>query len=106
MLIPGRLRLALLALTLPLALLARPFTAVVYNVENLFDADGLANYDDYQPAGYTPAHLRTKLRGIAEVLARYEDGRGADLILLQEIELDQTPATTVTDYAAFLQRYA
>ena len=106
MLIPGRIRLALLALTLPLALLARPFTAVVYNVENLFDADGLANYDDYQPAGYTPAHLRTKLRGIAEVLARYEDGRGADLILLQEIELDQTPATTVTDYAAFLQRYA
>ncbi len=102
----GRLRLTLLALVLPLAALARPFTAVVYNVENLFDVDGVATYAEYQPASYTPAHLATKLRGIAEVLARYDDGRGPDLILFQEIELDQTPATRVTDYASLLQRHA
>lgn len=102
----GNLRLATLALTLPLAVIAGPFTAVVYNVENLFDVDGIATYAEYQPDSYTPAHLRTKLQGIAEVVARYEEGRGPDLILFQEIELDQTPASTVSDYAAFLQRYA
>lgn len=100
------LRAAALALLLPALLGARPFTAVVYNVENLFDVDGVAHYDDYQSALYTPAHLRTKLAGIAEVLARFEDGRGPDLILFQEIELDQTPDSAVRDYAAFLQRHA
>ena len=102
----GRFAIPALILTLPLALAARPFTAVVYNVENLFDVDGVATYDDYQAPGYTPAHFRTKLHGIAEVVARYEEGRGPDLILFQEIELDQTPASAVGDYAAFLQRYA
>lgn len=102
----GNLRLATLVLILPLAAVARPFTAVVYNVENLFDVDGVATYAEYQPAGYTPAHLRAKLQGIAEVVARYDEGRGPDLILFQEIELDQTPASAVSDYAAFLQRHA
>ena len=43
---PGRF--FLLALT-PVWLAARPFTALVYNVHNLHDVDGVAAYDDYQP---------------------------------------------------------
>lgn len=82
----------LLALLLaPLILSARPFTVLVYNVENLFDADGEAAYDEYQPALYGPPQLDTKLRNIADVVARLDDGRGPDVILFQEIEVDRTP---------------
>lgn len=101
----GSLRLACLLVLLPVALVARTFTTVIYNVENLFDLDGVAAYEEYQSAGYTPAHLRTKLKGIADVLARYDEGRGPDVILFQEIELDQTPQSAVADYPAFLRRY-
>jgi hypothetical protein len=74
-------------------LLARPFTVAVYNVENLFDVDGKAGYKEYQPSEYTPAHLGTKVRNIAEVVSRMVDGgRGPDVIFFQEIELDQTPS--------------
>jgi hypothetical protein len=85
---------------------ARPFTAVVYNVENLFDVDGVSGYDEYQPTRYTPAHALTKLRNIARVLAQYEGGRGPDLVLLSEIEVDATPGAIAPDYDAILARYA
>jgi endonuclease/exonuclease/phosphatase family metal-dependent hydrolase len=75
----------------PLAGMARPFTVLVYNVENLFDADGVAAYDDYQPPGYGQTQLNTKLGNIAEIVARIDDGRGPDVILFQEIEVDRTP---------------
>ncbi|HRE82432.1 MAG TPA: hypothetical protein PLN52_15405, partial [Opitutaceae bacterium] len=45
----------------------RTFTVLVYNVENLFDADGIAVYDEYQPSLYTPAHLKTKVTNAARV---------------------------------------
>ncbi|MFH1498410.1 MAG: endonuclease/exonuclease/phosphatase family protein [Verrucomicrobiota bacterium] len=70
---------------------ARSFSIVTYNVENLFDADGVALYDDYQPARYTPAHLSTKLQNISRVLARVNRGEGPDIIVFNEVELDQTP---------------
>jgi hypothetical protein len=44
------------------------YKVVVYNIENLFDADGIAIYDQYRPFDdkgnpqYTPAHLLTKLQ--------------------------------------------
>lgn len=84
---------------------AREFTVAVYNVENLFDADGVAVYDDYQPADYRPGNLLTKVTHVAEALEHIDAGRGPDIILFQEIEIDQTPATGA-DYAAVLQRYA
>jgi hypothetical protein len=90
---------------LPALLAARPFTVVTYNVENLHDADGVAVYEDYQPARYTPAHVLTKLQNIAAVLAKFEEGRGPDVVLFNEIELDQTPGKTVPDYTAMLARY-
>ena len=66
-------RLAALGLLLaPVLLAARTFTVVAYNVENLFDLDGQAQFEEYQPDRYTPAHALTKLRNTARVLARYE----------------------------------
>ncbi|MBE2204141.1 MAG: endonuclease/exonuclease/phosphatase family protein [Chthoniobacterales bacterium] len=79
---------------------AREFSVVTYNVENLFDADGVAVYEDYQPEHYTPEHLAVKVGNIAEVLARIPGG--PDVIALNEIELDQTPESTVRDYDAWL----
>ncbi|MCS6245295.1 MAG: hypothetical protein H2172_15795 [Opitutus sp.] len=96
----------LLALA-PSSLLARPFTVMVYNVENLHDADGVAVYDDYQPARYTPAHALTKLQNIAAVVARAGSvGNPPEVILFQEIEIDHTPGKRPPDYPALLKRYA
>ncbi|MEI6035255.1 MAG: endonuclease/exonuclease/phosphatase family protein [Verrucomicrobiae bacterium] len=82
--------------------LAGEFSLVVYNVENLFDADGVAAYEDFQPATYTPAHLAVKVENIAKVLARVDEGRGPDIVVFNEIELDQTPESSVKDYDAWL----
>ena len=86
------------------AVVAEPFTVVVYNLENFFDADGVAVYDDYQPAQYTPRHLATKARNAASILSRFRGGRGPDIVLLQEVEIDQTPSLRTgggTDWEAF-----
>lgn len=75
----------------------RTFRVLVYNVENLFDWDGVALFDDYRPAannnpyGYRLAHFRTKVRNIVEVVKSIDDGKGPDIILFQELEGDQTP---------------
>ena len=102
----SRLRPLLLWFLLPVALAARPFTVMIYNVENLFDADGKARFDDYEPQRYSRQHVLTKLQNITQVVARIDEGRGPDIILFQEIEADQTPGATPPDYAAILQRYA
>lgn len=91
---------------LALSALARPFTVLVYNVENLVDADGQAVFEEYKAPTYTPAHALTKLQNIAAVLARFENGRGPDVVMFQEIEVDLTPAAGATDYEAVLRRYA
>ncbi|MDP3070620.1 MAG: hypothetical protein Q8N18_10040 [Opitutaceae bacterium] len=98
--------LLLIALGLAVAAHARPFTVVAYNVENLFDLDGVAGYDDYQPARYSRAHALTKLRNIAKVVARFEDGRGPDVLMLCEIETDATPGKNPPDYETLLAPYA
>lgn len=99
---PGRF--ILLAL-LPVCLMARPFTVLVYNVENLHDVDGVAAYDDYQPAVYNQHHALTKLQNITRVVAKFGAGQGPDIILFQEIEIDHTPGKNPLDYAAILKRY-
>lgn len=97
---------ALLLFTAPL-LLARPFTAAVYNVENLFDIDGKAAYEEYQPSRYTPRHLRTKLENTVAVIARMTpDGKGPDLLLFEEVEVDNTPSESPLDAAAVLARHS
>ncbi len=101
-----RLGCILLLLASVVSAAARPFTVVVYNGENLFDLDGVSGYDDYQPARYTPAHALTKLRNAARVLAQYEGGRGPDVLLLSELEVDRTPGATPPDYGTLLAPYA
>ncbi len=81
---------------------AQTFTVAVYNVENLFDADGVALYDDYQPEDYTPNHLITKVTNAAAILAKFRQGNGPDIVLLQEIEVDQTPESRVAEVSRFL----
>lgn len=85
---------------------ARPFMVVAYNVENLVDVDGIAGFEDYQPSKYTRAHCLTKLQNIAKVVAQFEGGRGPDVLLLCEIEVDFTPSKSPPDYGAILARYA
>lgn len=93
---------ALLAALLAPVAFASPFSVVAYNVENLHDLDGVALYDDYQPATWTPEHLRVKTANIAQVLARVNKGAGPEIVAFNEIELDQTPDSTVADYDAWL----
>ncbi len=102
---PAFLALSLLTV---LTAVARPFSVVAYNVENLMDADGVALYDDYQPAVYTRAHLSTKLQNIARVMARVNRGEGPDILICNEIELDQTPPVDghPVDPAAWLRAHA
>lgn len=96
----------LLVCTVALSAQARPFMVVAYNVENLFDLDGVTNYEDYQPAKYTRAHALTKLQNIARVVAKFEAGRGPDVLMLAELEVDATPGKSAPDYEALLARYA
>lgn len=73
----------------------KTFAVVVYNVENLHDLDGVADYDDYQSDKWTPEHVRVKVANIAQVLARVDKGAGPALVALNEIELDKTPDSAV-----------
>ena len=97
---------AIVFLAMVAAVHARPFIVLVYNVENLFDADGRSAFEDYHPARYSRAHVLTKLRNITEVVAQFEGGRGPDVVMFQEIEGDQTPSRSAPDYEAILRRYA
>lgn len=91
-----------------------PYELVVYNVENLFDADGEAVFDDYKPfdaegnVRYTPAQVHTKIEKTADIMQRYQNGQGPHIIMFAEIESDFTPLPEATrrDPQAFLQRYA
>ncbi len=85
---------------------SRTITVMAYNVENLVDADGRAVFKEYQGTAYTPAHVLTKVENIARVVGRINDGRGPDVILFAEIEVDLTPGPTPPDYDAVLRRYA
>ncbi len=86
----------------PTAAPDRSFAVVVYNVENLHDLDGVALYDEFQGTKYTPAHVAVKIANITTVLAKVDKGAGPAIAAFNEIELDQTPATTVKDYDQWL----
>ena len=88
------------------AALARPFMVVAYNVENLFDLDGIAGFEEYHASRYSRAHALTKLQNIARVVGQFENGRGPDVLVLCELEVDQTPSKNPPDYDALLARYA
>ncbi|MDQ8194069.1 endonuclease/exonuclease/phosphatase family protein [Coraliomargarita sp. SDUM461004] len=87
------------------------FTVVTYNVENLFDVDGVALFDDYKmgpdagTSGYSRRKFQTKLQGITDVLKTINAGAGPEVLLLQELEADFTPDSTVADFEAFLLQH-
>ncbi|HAC15025.1 MAG TPA: hypothetical protein DCE78_03655, partial [Bacteroidetes bacterium] len=66
------------------------YTVVVYNIENLFDADGIAVFDDYKPDVYTPRHVYTKISNAVSILSQFNDGNGPDILILSEVESDHT----------------
>ena len=67
------------------------FQVVAYNVENLFDVDGVSLYKDYQPEMYGMSELENKLGVISDVLKKIGGPTGPEIILFQEIEVDRTP---------------
>ena len=93
---------------------AQPYKLVVHNIENLFDADGVAVFDSYQPFDdkgnpqYTPAHVLTKIQNTTRLLAHYNNGMGPDIIMMVEMESDFTPLPDgkIWDYHAILEEYA
>lgn len=93
-------------LALVVAVRARPFMVVAYNVENLHDVDGVAQFEDYQPSKYTRAHALTKFTNVARAVAMFEGGRGPDVLMLCEVEVDFTPAKAPLDLNATMARYA
>ena len=70
---------------------SQSFKVVVYNVENLFDADDVSLYDDYRMGMYGINELENKLDAIVSVLKKIGGESGPDIVLLQEIEVDRTP---------------
>lgn len=103
------LRAAFLFATLSLPAQAREFTLLSYNVENLFDADKVAIYDDYketgEPDAYSPAKLLRKMESVGKVLKTFNEGSGPEIVCFNELEMDFTPDSKVADYAAFLENY-
>lgn len=91
---------------------ATEFTVVAYNVENLFDVDGIAMFRDYKqdepddPFTYNRAKLLTKLQNHAAVLKTLNEGAGPEVILFQEFEADFSPETSIEDFDAFLKEYS
>jgi len=84
---------------------------MAYNVENLADVDRVAPYDDYvespdDPNSYGPSKMAKKLKTIATVMKSIGNGVGPDVVILNELEVDHTPETTVTDAAEFLKKYS
>jgi len=88
-----------------------PYIVVTHNVENLFDADNIAIYDDYKPVDrdgnpqYQPSHVYNKVTNIVHLMKQYNEGFGPDILLAVEIESDFTPGDKPTAQA-FLQQYS
>src|SRR5690606_6108813 len=83
------------------------YTVVVYNIENLFDADGIAVFDDYKPEVYSPSHVFTKITNAVSLLSSYNNGKGPDILILSEIESDhsQINGPNQISASAFLEKY-
>lgn len=96
---------ALLLTAIPMVA-AADFTVLTYNVENLFDLDSRSTYREYRRENYTPEHLRVKVENIAEVLRSIGGGKGPDVVVFNEIEVDQTPGSSVEDHREWVESHA
>ena len=82
-------------------------SVIAFNVENLFDLDDQSLYADFPVTSatehhWTPEKLAGKLHRLAEVLRTAEDGKGPSILILDELEADHTPQSTmsVSDFLA------
>ncbi|MEP0971403.1 MAG: hypothetical protein ABJI33_14260 [Balneola sp.] len=91
------------------------YTLVTYNVENLFDADGTAIYDDYNTTDkdgnplYTKEDVLTKIQNAVRVLKEYNEGKGPDIAVIVELESDYSPnkgKSKWVDQDDFLAQYS
>jgi len=91
------------------------YTLVTYNVENLFDADGTAIYDDYNTTDkdgnllYTKEDVLTKIQNTVRVLKEYNEGKGPDIAVIVELESDYSPnkgKSKWVDQGDFLAQYS
>lgn len=85
---------------------------VTHNVENLFDADGIAVYDDYKPLDangnpqYTNVQVLKKIRNIVRLMQQYGGGNGPDVLMAVEIEADHSPSSAAPSANTFLDRWS
>jgi len=88
----------------------KSYLIVTHNIENLFDADSIAVYDDYKPFAangkpqYGNAQLLKKIENVTALMKAYDGGRGPDVLMAVEIEADHSPGPVPTP-AAFLKTY-
>lgn len=93
---------------------AEEYTLVTYNIENLFDADGVSVFNDYKTKDrdgndqYTNEDVLTKIQNAIRVLKEYNNGKGPDITVLVELESDFTKSGGVSyaDAGDFLGRYS
>lgn len=89
----------------------REFSVLVYNVENVFDVDGVALFEDYRQYDsphdfpYDETKLLTKLKSVGQTLKAIDGGKGPDVILFQEFELDRTSGDVFLDYPKILEEF-
>jgi len=69
---------------------AEEFTVLTHNVDNFFDVDGVAVYDDYKYGRYGAGHLSKKLSNLTELLQQLPSA--PEILVLNELEIDQTPS--------------
>ena len=80
----SRFALAIVSLAISHFVSGRSFQVVAYNVENLFDTDGVSLYDDYKPEFYGPKELQNKLNSIVRSLRLIGGSTGPEVVLLQD----------------------
>jgi endonuclease/exonuclease/phosphatase family metal-dependent hydrolase len=88
---------------------ALEFTVLTYNVENLFDVDRVALFEDYAETGeenaYSPSKLLKKIQSISHVMKTFNGGRGPEVACFNEFEIDFTPDSSAGDLDLFLEKY-
>lgn len=74
----------------------KSYTVATYNVENLFDNDGIAQFNDYKTVDrdgnpqYTAEDVYNKAANIARILTYLNKGEGPDVVVFNELESDHS----------------
>lgn len=100
---------SLLTVALFLPTQAKEFSMVTFNVENLFDADRVAVFEDLAETdkehSYSPGHLLGKLQAVSKTLKSINNGEGPEIVAFNELEIDFSPESKVEDLPSFLEKH-